>query len=113
LRRGEIRFGLLYTARRVDLRLVGLQLCLMQLLSQDGDLILCGFGSRLGLGEGCPCLVLARAHLFIVEHGNHVAGFDAVALPHADLDHTSAGLRRDRGVVPLDATADGHDILWR
>ena len=45
----------------------------------------------------------------IVEHGDRVAGVDAVALAHANFQNAAGGFGGDGGVVPFDAAADGNN----
>jgi len=60
---------------------------------------------RLGLSDHRLRLLLAGAHLLVVEDGDDGAGLDPIALAHGDLADPAARLRRDRGVVALDPPA--------
>ena len=93
----------------VELGLANLQLALVQLLLEDGDLLARGLALRLRPRERGLGLVLARANLRVVEDGDDVSGVDAVALAYADLEDAAGGLGGYGGVVALDAAADGDD----
>jgi hypothetical protein len=86
-----------------------LQLVLAQLLVEDGNLIARRLGLCFDRLEPRTSLVFARSHLLIVENGDDVAGLHAITVADADLEDASPGLWRDRGVVSLDAPAQGHD----
>ena len=86
-----------------------MQLGLPQLLLQHGDLIARRARPRFELRQRRPRLILARAHLLVVEHRDDVAGLDRIALAHADLEDAAAEFRRHRRLVSLDSAAERDD----
>ena len=111
LSRGHIGFRLAHTSVGIELGLGHEQLVLLQLLLEDGDLILRRLCAGLGRRQRGARGVLARSNLRIVENGDHVAGFDAVALAHAHFENAPGGLWSDGGIVALDAAAHGDDTV--
>ena len=83
------------------------ELALAELLVEHGDLVLAQLHARLGLPDGSLGLLLARADLLVVEHGDDLPGLDLVALAHGDLADAPRGLGRDGRVVALDPPAHG------
>ncbi len=68
--------------------------------------------ARLGLPDSGGRLVLTRAHLLVIEHGDHLTRLDAIAFPHGDLADPPGGLGGDGGVIALDPSAH-RDHVWR
>src|SRR5437588_230974 len=68
--------------------------------------------ARLGLPDSGGRLVLTRAHLLVIEHGDHLTRLDAIAFPHGDLADPPGGLGGDGGVIALDPSAH-RDHAWR
>src|SRR2546429_8685872 len=68
--------------------------------------------ARLGLPDGGGRLLLPRAPLLVIEHGDHLTRLDAIAFPHGDLADPPGGLGGDGGVIALDPSAH-RDHVWR
>ena len=114
IRAGELAFGFVHAPLRVQLRLVDGEMVLHELLLQHGDLVLREPDARVGLPHRGFGLLLARAHLLVVDRRDHLARVDAIAFAHGDADDATAGLGRDEGVVALDPAAHRqHDRLAR
>jgi len=91
--------------------LLGLKIVLLELLLEDGDLVVRHLDARFGPVHGGAGLFFAGADLGVVEGGDDVAGFDGIAFADADIDDASGSLGRDGGVVAFDASADGDDAV--
>ena len=74
------------------------------------NLLLGRVGAGAGRLDGGARLIFPGANLGIVERRDHLTGFDAVAFLHVDRGDATRHLRRDRGVVAFDASAECDDV---
>src|SRR2546428_4792150 len=84
---GELRLGggqpslrLVDAALGIGARLIHAEPALPELFLEHGDLMLGQTRARLGLPDSGGRLVLTRAHLLVIEHGDHLTPLDAIAL---------------------------------
>jgi len=79
VRGGDIGFGLTDASGGIHFGLLGLKIVLLELLLEDGDLVVRHLDARFGPVHGGAGLFFAGADLGVVEGGDDVAGFDGIA----------------------------------
>ena len=95
-------------------RLIHAEPALRSCSLEHGDLVAAGPDAR-ALGLPAPAAVacsLARAHLLVVEHRQHLTRLDAIAFAHGDLADAARSPGRHRRVIALDPPAH-RDHAWR
>ena len=109
---GQPSLRLVDAAFGIGARLIHAEPALPELFLEHGDLMLGQTRTRLGLPDRGGRLVLTRAHLLVIEHGDHLTGLDAIAFPNGDLADPPGALGGDGRVIAFDPSAH-RDHTWR
>src|SRR2546426_11682395 len=116
---GELRLGggqpslrLVDAPRGSGARLIHAEPPLPDLFLEHGDLMLGQTRARLGLPDSGGRLVLTRAHLLVIEHGDPLTRLDAIAFTHGYLADPPGALGGDGRGIAFDPSAH-RDHAWR
>jgi hypothetical protein len=111
LGRRQIGFGLPHASRCIGFSLFRLQLVLVQLLFENGNLISRRFFPGFCPGYGAASLLFAGADLLVIEDGDRVSGVDGISFANSNFQNSASHLGGHSRIVTLNSTAQLDDSV--